>query len=115
LSFLTPQPLHRSEPRRLVLGEEGVDDFVEGFAAHHFVDLVERQADAVVGDAALREVVGADALRTVAAADLALAVGGAGSLARPPLHVVNARAQHFERLRLVLVLRFLVLLDHDEP
>ena len=38
---------------------------------------VERQADAVVGDAALREIVGADALRAVAAADLAPALGGA--------------------------------------
>src|SRR5215471_18621777 len=33
LSFLTPQPLHRSEPRRLVLRQERLDDFAEGFAA----------------------------------------------------------------------------------
>ena len=37
---------------RLVGGDEGVDEFVES-AVHDAVDLVERQADAVVGDAAL--------------------------------------------------------------
>ena len=36
------------------------------------VDLVQREVDAVVGDAALREVVGADALGAVAAADQAI-------------------------------------------
>ena len=50
---------------RLVGGDEGVDEFVEG-AVHDAVDLIERQADAVVGDAALGEVVGADLLAAVA-------------------------------------------------
>jgi hypothetical protein len=37
------------------------------------VELVERQVDAVIGDAALREIIGADALGAVAGADLQLA------------------------------------------
>ncbi len=54
------------QPRRLVGGGERLDHLVE-VALHHLVELVEGQADAVVGQAALREVVGADALRAVAA------------------------------------------------
>ena len=38
-------------------------------AVEHAVEGVQRQVDAVIGDAALREVVGADLLRAVAAAD----------------------------------------------
>ena len=82
---------------------------------HHLVELVEGQVDAVVGYSALREIVGADALRSVAAADLALALGSARAVARLPLHLVEAGAQDLQRLGLVLVLRFFVLLDDDEP
>src|SRR5438105_2146255 len=60
------------EQLRLVIGDQRVDDFVE-FAHHHPVELVERQVDTMVGDAALREIVGADALRAVAGADLGFA------------------------------------------
>ena len=42
-------------------------DLAERFAFDHLRQLVERQVDAVVGDAALREIVGADALGAVAA------------------------------------------------
>src|SRR4051812_18517987 len=45
----------------LVLGER-VDQLVELAVAEHPVELVQRQADAVVGDAVLLEVVGADLL-----------------------------------------------------
>src|SRR5215472_6077960 len=48
------------------------DELVE-VAVEDRLQPVERQADAVVGDAALREVVGADAVAAVAAADQALA------------------------------------------
>src|SRR5208283_4713957 len=72
------------------------------------------QIDAMVGHPALRKIVGADALRSIATADLALALRGARAVARLPLHLVEARAQDLQRLRLVLVLRFLVLLDDDE-
>src|SRR5262245_5636906 len=49
---------------RLVIGDQRVDDLVE-LAQHHAIELVERQVDAVIGDAPLREIVGADALGTV--------------------------------------------------
>src|SRR6266851_193424 len=96
-------------------GGQGVDDLVERLARHDLVDLVERQADAMVGHPALREVVGADPLGAVAAANLALAIGGTDRGLRLPLHLIEPGTQHFEGARLVLVLRFLVLLDHDEP
>ena len=73
------------EPRRLVGGGERRQHLVE-VALHHLVELVERQADAMVGQPALREVVGADPLRPVAAADLALAV-------RRPRRVAPRRAR----------------------
>ena len=57
----------------LVLGDQRVDDLVQRLALHHLGQIVERQVDAVVGDAALREIVGADALGAVARADLVLA------------------------------------------
>src|SRR5258706_11054890 len=52
----------------LVLCGERADDVVQ-FTVHDALDLVQGQADAVVGDAALREVVGADALGAVARPD----------------------------------------------
>ena len=62
----------------LMLGDQRVDDLAQRFAFHHLGQIVERQIDAVIGDAALREIVGADALGAVARADLILALGGAG-------------------------------------
>src|SRR5690606_35852338 len=59
----------------LVGGLERVDDFV-GVALHDLREAVDSEADAVVGEAALREIVGADALAAVAGADLLLAVLG---------------------------------------
>ena len=58
------------ELRGLMLGGQRVDQFAQRFAGDHLRQLVERQVDAVIGDAALREIVGADALGAVAGADL---------------------------------------------
>ena len=66
----------------------------------------------MIGDSPLRKIIGADPLRSVAAANLALTLGGACAVAHLPFHVVKARAKNLQRLRFVLVLRFLVLLDH---
>ena len=72
------------------------------------------EADAVIGDAALREIIGADALGAVAGADLALAVLRPLGIELGALEIVEPRAQHLHRLGLVLVLRLLVLLaDHE--
>ena len=65
------------ELRGLMLGGQRVDEFAQRFARDHLRQFVERQIDAVVGDAALREIIGADALGAVAGADLSAAVGGA--------------------------------------
>src|SRR5882757_9711682 len=61
----------------LMLGRQRIDQFAQRFARDHLRQLVEREVDAVVGDAALRKIIGADALRAVAGADLLLAVGRA--------------------------------------
>src|SRR5690606_29536876 len=49
---------------RLVIGDQGIDDLVE-FSHHHAIELVERQVDAVVGNATLWEVVGANTLGAI--------------------------------------------------
>ena len=84
------------------------------FTRHHLRQLVERQVDAVVGDAALREIIGADALAPVAGADLLAAVGRARGIDALALGVVDARAQDVHRRSAVLVLRPLVLHHHHD-
>src|SRR4051812_3925639 len=83
-------------------------------AAEHAVDVVESEPDAVVGDAALREVVGADLRRAVARADLRLAHARALRFLLGDPRVEQSRAQHLHRLELVLELRLLVLLADDD-
>ena len=64
--------------------DQGVEEVIES-SFHDFVELVERQIDAMVGDTVLRVVIGSDAFGAVAAADLQLAGRGAfvdSSLAR---------------------------------
>ncbi len=92
---------------------QGVGDRLQ-VAGDDLVELVERQVDAVVGHAVLREVVGADPLAAVAGADEALALGGPLGLLLLQLGIVEAGLQHAERLGLVLVLALFVLaLDDD--
>ena len=79
--------------------------------------LLERhvQLDAVVGDAALREVVGPDLLGARAGADLCAAGGRLLGRLTLALGLVDARAQHAHRLLAVLQLRALVLHRDDDP
>src|SRR5688572_2913395 len=81
-SLLTPGPCSRRAPLfflgelfGLVLVLQGIHELVE-LALHDVGQLVQREVDAVVGDAALREIVRADAFRAVAGAHLQLAVAG---------------------------------------
>src|SRR6266446_7549502 len=60
--------------------DEAVDEGGE-FAVHDFGQLMEREADAVIGYAVLREIVGADFFGAVASFDLSTALGGEGGLA----------------------------------
>src|ERR1051325_599826 len=48
---------HIGEQLRRVVGDQRVDHLVE-LAHHHPVELVEREVDAMVGDAPLREIIG---------------------------------------------------------
>jgi len=68
------------------------DDWIE-VAFHDLRQLVQAQADSVVGHAALRVVVGADALGTIAAPHLRAALLGAFALAAPFFSVEQARPQ----------------------
>ena len=79
---------------------------------HDLIELVERQVDAVIGHAALREVVGADALRAVARAHLRRARWPA-FLCALPLDVVKPGLEHLQRDLAVAVLRFLRRGHHD--
>src|SRR5690606_25756414 len=94
-------------------GLQGGRQFVQ-VAGQHRRQLARGEADAVVGDARLREVVGADALRALAAADLhqarlARSAGRLGTLA-----LQEPRAQHRQGALLVLDLRLAVLAGDDD-
>ena len=69
----------------------------------------------MVGHAVLGEVVCADLLGPLAGPHLRPAVGGDLRLLRRQLHLVEACAQHPQRLLAVLELRLLVLHRHDDP
>src|SRR5713101_3195163 len=114
-------PPHASPPQRsgaqrlrLLLRRQGVDKRID-FAVQHVVELMQRQVDAMVGDAGLREVVSANSFRAVARADHRTArlcdlrvLLRVGSLEQP-------RPQDLERARLVLVLRLLVPAYNHHP
>ncbi len=65
-----------------MFGHQRVGEFAD-FAVHDVIHLVQREVDAVVGDAALREIVGADALGTVAATHQRFTLGGKSCCALP--------------------------------
>ena len=94
------------------MGAERADELVE-IALDDAIELVEREPDAVIGDAVLRVVVGADLLRALARADHAAALGADGGVLLLALDVEQAAAQDLHRLRLVLELRALVLALDD--
>src|SRR6202041_2020243 len=75
---------------------------------------VEREVDAMIGDAALRKIIGADAFRAVAGADLLATIGRARRVDALLFGVVDARAQDVHRRGAVLVLRTAVLHHHHD-
>ena len=98
----------------LMFGHQCVDHIGERLAFHHLRQFVERQVDAVIGDATLREIIGADAFGAVAGADLAAPLGRALGVELAALLVVELGAQVGHRLGLVLVLRALFLHEDDD-
>ncbi len=83
-------------------------------AVHDARQVVDGQADPVVGDPVLREVVGPDLVRAVARPDHRPPGRRVGRALLLLLEVVQPRAQHGHRLGLVLVLALLVLDLDDE-
>ena len=73
------------------MGNQRVHERCE-FAVHDLGQLMERQADAVIGHAVLRKIVGADFLGSVAAFDLPAALCDDGRLLLFLLEFVEARA-----------------------
>ena len=78
LSFFNPHSAFRNylscdrfrlQFLRLIVCDEGVDEIIE-LAFHDEMELVDGEADAMVGDAILFEVVSADFFGAVAGADL---------------------------------------------
>ena len=83
-------------------------------AVHDLLQLVERQIDAVIGDAALRKVVGADALGAIAAAHLQAPRLRLRAVLLLLLGGQQARLQQRHGARAVLVLGALVLAFHHD-
>src|SRR5260370_42296657 len=75
---------------------------------------MKRQADAVIGDAVLREIIGADFFGAVAGFDLAAAFDGESGLALILLLLVEAGAKAAHGFGASLDLRFFVLLVKEE-
>src|SRR6266702_5213097 len=96
-----------------IVRDEAVDERGE-FSIHHVGELVERQADAMIGHAVLGEIVGADFFGAVAGLDLPAALGGESRLTFFLLLFVQARAKNAHGLGAILDLRFFVLLGNDE-
>ena len=73
---------------------------------------MQREADAVVGHAVLREVIGANLFAAIACAHHLLALLGQFRILLFHLHFVEARAQHAHALVAILDLRLLILAAH---
>src|SRR5437867_1925106 len=97
----------------LIVGFQRVEKLVERSIQHRF-QLVDRQADTMVRDPILGEIVGADLLATVSRANHPPPLLRQGLLLLAALDVQQARAQHLQGLRFVLVPGFLVLAGDDE-
>jgi len=93
----------RLESLPLLLGRERVGDLRQ-VAVQDLLEPVQRQLDAMVGDAALGVVVGADLLRPLARADLRSPGRGLFGLLAPALLLVEESTQDAHRLGLVLKL-----------
>src|SRR5438105_3410767 len=92
---------------------EGVDQVIE-VAVEHLGQVVNGVMNAVIGNAVLGEVVGADLLRPVTRADLGATLPGARSFLLRQHPVEQPRAQHLQRLDLVLQLALLILALHHQ-
>ena len=81
-----------------MLGDQRIDDLVERFAFDDLWQFVQREIDAMIGDAALRIIVSPDAFRAVTRTDLPAPLGRARGIALGFFDVIEFRAQHRHRL-----------------
>src|SRR5471030_1727302 len=97
----------------LVERSQRIEDDIH-LAFHHEIQLMQRQADAVIRDAVLREVVGADFFAAVARAHLGAALGAHRRLLLRQFQLIKTRSQHAFCLGAVLDLGFFVLAGDDQ-
>src|SRR5579883_382261 len=95
------------------MGSKAVHERGE-LAFHDVIELVQGQADAVIGDAVLRKIVGANFFGAVAGFDLAAALGNDGGLLLLQFQFIESGAENTHGLGFIFDLRFLVLLGDDE-
>src|SRR5437870_6469606 len=100
-----PLPLSR-EPQRV--------DHIVQIAVQHLGEIVNGVVDAMIRDPVLGEVVRANLRGAVTGADLGAPLASPGGFLLGDHLVEQARAQHVQRLDLVLELALLVLALHDE-
>src|SRR4029450_1509905 len=97
-----------------MLGHHRVNDLVKCLAFHHLRQFVDREIDAMIGDAALRKIIGSNPFRAIARSNLAAPFRGPLGVALAALLVIELGAQHSHRLGAVLVLRSFFLYGHDD-
>src|SRR5581483_11199472 len=108
-----PSVTRVAEPPRLLVVHERVGDLVE-LTGEDPVELVQRQVDAVIGDAVVLVVVRADLFAPTATADLTAPRLRRLRLLTVLLELQQSGTQHLQRLRPVLDLALLVLHGDDE-
>src|SRR5687768_13943076 len=93
---------------RLIVGDECVDERIE-VAFHNQIELMNRQADAVIRDPVFLEVVRTNFLGAIAGADHRAAFAGLRFVLLLFFEFLETRTQHAHRLFAILDLRLLVL------
>src|SRR5262245_16216060 len=97
-----------------MLGHQRANDVVKRLAFHPLRQFVDREVDAMFGDATLRKIIGSNPLRAIARPNLAAPFRGPLGVALAAFLVIELGAEHCHRLGAVLVLRSFFLDGHDD-
>src|SRR5579863_7495699 len=97
----------------LIVRGQGLEDLVE-FALHHKIQLVERESDAVIGQAVLAKVISADFFAAVAGTDHGATFGADRRLLLFQLHIIEAGAENAHGLGAILDLRLFILAGNNQ-
>src|SRR5688572_5159439 len=95
------------------MSAQRVDKIVQ-LAFHYEIELVDGQADAMVGDAIFLEVVGSDLFRTIAASDHRLPLTRLSLMLLLFFDLLQTRPQDAHRLLAVFYLRLFILHRNDD-